>query len=211
MRGRCARLGDAGTSKFYVSFEDSLMRLFTSPRITLFLQRFRPPEGEAISAKVLNKSIETAQKRVEQRNYTMRKHTLEYDDVMNKQRAEIYAFRNEVLRTEETLELAKEILEELCIEMCHSFFVSRSTEGGWNPEGYRQWLMTHFPLHFDAKEFDDDYAQVSDIERLAAQGSSLLLRRRSLMKRARSQQRKRCSKEGGKRNSFLKRFNRGRP
>ena len=87
LRGRCARQGDPGSSKFYISFEDSLLRLFASPRITAFLQRFRPPEGEPISAKVLNKSIETAQKRVEQRNYTIRKHTLEYDDVMNKQRA----------------------------------------------------------------------------------------------------------------------------
>src|SRR5208282_1631248 len=70
LRGRSGRLGDPGSSKFYVSFEDSLMRLFASPRMTALLQRFRPKEGEPISAKILNKSIETAQKRVEQRNYT---------------------------------------------------------------------------------------------------------------------------------------------
>lgn len=87
------------------------MRLFASPRMTALLQRFRPPEGEPISAKVLNKSIETAQKRVEQRNYTIRKHTLEYDDVMNKQRQEVYAFRNELLFTEKPIEVAEEILE----------------------------------------------------------------------------------------------------
>jgi len=168
LRGRCARQGDPGTSKFYVSFEDPLMRLFTSPRITSFLQRFRPPEGEAISAKVLNKSIETAQKRVEQRNYTIRKHTLEYDDVMNKQREEIYSFRNEVLHIEDTLSVVRELLEEICIRMCHQFFTSRSVEGGWNPEGYRQWLLTHFPLTFDAKEFDDDYLNIEDIEQLAS-------------------------------------------
>lgn len=168
LRGRCARQGDPGTSKFYVSFEDSLMRLFTSPRITSFLQRFRPPEGEAISAKVLNKSIETAQKRVEQRNYTIRKHTLEYDDVMNKQREEIYSFRNEVLHIEDMLSLAREVLEGICTLMCHQFFSSRSIEGGWNPEGYRQWLLTHFPLTFDAKEFDDDYLKLDDIEKLAS-------------------------------------------
>ncbi|MBS0620727.1 MAG: preprotein translocase subunit SecA [Verrucomicrobia bacterium] len=168
LRGRSARQGDPGSSKFYVSFEDSLMRLFTSPRITSFLQRFRPPEGEAISAKVLNKSIETAQKRVEQRNYTIRKHTLEYDDVMNKQREEIYAFRNEVLHTTDMVSLARELLESLCIQMCHTFFTSRSAEGGWNPEGYRQWLMTHFPLTFDAKEFDNDYLKIEDIESLAS-------------------------------------------
>jgi preprotein translocase subunit SecA len=168
LRGRCARQGDPGTSKFFVSFEDQLMRLFTSPRITSFLQRFRPPEGEAISAKVLNKSIETAQKRVEQRNYTIRKHTLEYDDVMNKQRAEIYSFRNEVLHTDDTLALAREILEETCVQMSHQFFTSRSVEGGWNPEGYRQWLIAHFPLNFDAQEFDSDYLQLQEIEHLAS-------------------------------------------
>lgn len=169
LRGRGARQGDPGSSKFYVSFEDSLMRLFTSPRITIFLQRFRPPEGEAITAKVLNKSIETAQKRVEQRNYTMRKHTLEYDDVMNKQREEIYSFRNEVLHIENSLSLAREILESICIQMCHRFFSSRNREDGWDPQGYTQWLHTHFPLTFDLKEFDDDYLQLEDIEQSATQ------------------------------------------
>lgn len=111
LRGRSGRLGDPGSSKFFVSFEDSLMRLFASPRMTALLQRFRPPEGEPISAKVLNKSIETAQKRVEQRNYTMRKHTLEYDDVMNKQRKEVYAFRNDLLFAEKPIEIADELLE----------------------------------------------------------------------------------------------------
>ncbi len=167
LRGRCARQGDPGSSKFYVSFEDSLLRLFTSPRITSFLQRFRPPENEPISAKVLNKSIETAQKRVEQRNYQIRKHTLEYDDVMNKQRAEIYTFRNEVLRSPTPVKLAEEVLESLCLQMAQQFFVSRSTEGGWNPEGYRQWLMLHFPVTFEAQEFDDDYLQIVDIENKA--------------------------------------------
>lgn len=167
LRGRCARQGDPGTSKFFVSFEDSLMRLFTSPRITTFLQRFRPPEGEAISAKVLNKSIETAQKRVEQRNYMIRKHTLEYDDVMNKQRSEIYSFRNEILYTESTVSLAREILEEICIQMCHQFFTSRNADHGWNPAGYREWLLSHFPLTFEPKAFDDDYLTAEDIGKFA--------------------------------------------
>lgn len=167
LRGRSARLGDPGSSKFYVSFEDSLMRLFTSPRITAFLQRFRPPEGEPISAKVLNKSIETAQKRVEQRNYMMRKHTLEYDDVMNKQREEIYAFRNEVLHTDNTASIAEEILANVCGQMTHQFFQSRSLEGGWNPAGFREWLVTHFPITFERGEFDDDYLQADEIEHKA--------------------------------------------
>lgn len=164
LRGRSARLGDPGSSKFYVSFEDSLMRLFTSPRITGFLQRFRPPEGEAIAAKVLNKSIETAQKRVEQRNYTIRKHTLEYDDVMNKQREEIYSFRNEVLHTEDTLPLADELLEALCSQMTNKFYATRTADGTWDSEGYRNWLMTHFPLTFDSTSFDNDYLDEKAIE-----------------------------------------------
>lgn len=166
LRGRSARLGDPGSSKFFLCFEDKLLRLFTSPRVTNFLQRFRPPEGEPITAKVLNKSIETAQKRVEQRNYTMRKHTLEYDDVMNKQRAEIYAFRNEVLHTDDPFALAEEILDSINRQMVAQFFVSRSYEGGWNPAGYRQWLMTHFPLSFD-QEFDSDYLSLEEIEKIA--------------------------------------------
>lgn len=169
LRGRCARQGDPGTSKFYVSFEDSLMRLFTSPRITGFLQRFRPPEGEAISAKVLNKSIETAQKRVEQRNYTMRKHTLEYDDVMNKQREEIYSFRNEVLHSEETLPLAKEILESLLSQVCHKHFMSKTTPNGWDPHGFTEWLVTHFPLTFAHDAFDNDYLTLEEIEAVATE------------------------------------------
>lgn len=169
LRGRSARLGDPGSSKFYVSFEDSLMRLFTSPRITAFLQRFRPPEGEPISAKVLNKSIETAQKRVEQRNYTMRKHTLEYDDVMNKQRAEVYAFRNEVLHTENTAALAEEILEEVCSYVSHQFLASQPTRGpqGWDNEGYRQWLMKEFPVTFEKEEFDNADLKAEDLEKKA--------------------------------------------
>ncbi len=173
LRGRSARLGDPGSSKFYVSFEDALMRLFTSPRITSFLQRFRPPEGEPISAKVLNKSIETAQKRVEQRNYTMRKHTLEYDDVMNKQREEIYAFRNEVLHVADATLIADEVLEAVCTQMSHQFLSSRAEsqngQGGWNSEGYRQWLMTQFPVNFEKEEFESDYTTAEELEHKAQQ------------------------------------------
>lgn len=169
LRGRSARLGDPGSSKFFVSFEDSLMRLFTSPKITMFLQRFRPPEGEAITAKVLNKSIETAQKRVEQRNYTIRKHTLEYDDVMNKQRSEIYAFRNDILHTQDPLALSKEVLNSICSQMAAKYFSSRSTEGGWDPEGFRQWLVTNFPVSFEPNAFDNDYIELEEIEKRATE------------------------------------------
>ena len=168
LRGRCARQGDPGTSKFYISFEDSLMRLFASPKITTFLQRFRPPEGEPISAKVLNRSIETAQKRVEQRNYSIRKHTLEYDDVMNKQRQEVYAFRNELLHHQDLIQLVSEILENICSQVAEDFLISRSIERGWDPKGYANYLMVHFPVTFEENAFENDYQGIEEIETKAA-------------------------------------------
>lgn len=169
LRGRCARQGDPGTSRFYISFEDSLLRLFASPRITTLLQRFRPPEGESLSARMLNKSIETAQKRVEQRNYMMRKHTLEYDDVMNKQRQAIYSFRNEILQVEDIEPVAVEVLQDVCAIGADKFFQNQGKEGGWDPEGYRQWLMHLFPITFDRAEFDAEHLDIEQIENLAAE------------------------------------------
>lgn len=168
LRGRCARQGDPGTSKFYISFEDTLLRLFASPRLTSVLQKFRPPEGEPISASMLNKSIETAQKRIEQRNYTIRKHTLEYDDVMNKQRQEIYQFRNDVLHQEDTSKLAEEIIAGVCYSLAGRYFSSRSEEGGWDPEGYRQGLMLLFPASFTPEEFDQDLLSVEELADIAS-------------------------------------------
>jgi len=160
LRGRCARQGDPGTSQFYVSFEDSLLRLFASQRMTAVLQKFRPPEGEPISAGILNRSIETAQKRIEQRNYTIRKHTLEYDDVMNKQRQELYQFRNELLHAEDVMPITSELLETVCGEGADRFF----SEGKWNPEEYREWLMHQFPVSYDPQYFDIDTSDAAELE-----------------------------------------------
>jgi preprotein translocase subunit SecA len=168
LRGRCARQGDPGNSKFFVSFEDSLLRLFASPRLTAMLQRFRPPEGEPISASMLNKSIETAQKRIEQRNASIRKHTLEYDDVMNKQRQEVYAFRNDLLHNEDVEGIAIQVIHSVCQQAADKFFSSRSEEGGWDPEGFRQFLIQHFPVSFPEGFFDDDLADVEQLEKQAA-------------------------------------------
>ena len=156
LRGRSGRLGDPGSSKFFISFEDSLMRLFASPRMTALLQRFRPPEGEPISAKVLNKSIETAQKRVEQRNYAIRKHTLEYDDVMNKQRQEVYSFRNDLLHSEDPVVIAEEMLSTAITQLIAEH---KNNPKEWNPESCRQALMNQFPVHFEEKFFSENYEE----------------------------------------------------
>ncbi len=136
------------------------------PSLTAILQRFRPPEGEPISARILNKSVETAQKRVEQRNYTIRKHTLEYDDVMNKQRQEIYAFRNKVLHEEDMVNLAVQVIESTCIIGVDKYLRERGQEGGWEPEELRQWLMQLFPLSFEEGIFDQDHLQQEEIEQM---------------------------------------------
>jgi preprotein translocase subunit SecA len=158
LRGRCARQGDPGSSQFYISFEDQLMRLFASPKLTFFLQKFRPPEGEPISASILNKSIETAQKRVEQRNYAIRKHTLEYDDVMNKQRQEIYSFRNDVLHNDNPVEITYEVLEDTCAHM------SQAHVGHGAPERYCEEVMSHFPISIDTDLFQDSPTSLEELE-----------------------------------------------
>jgi preprotein translocase subunit SecA len=146
LRGRCARQGDRGASKFYVSFEDSLMRRFSSNRITSMLKRFRLPEGEAISSPILNRSIETAQKRVEQRNYSVRKNTLEYDDVMNLHRQEVYSFRNQVIHEKNVLRMAHQALEVYVMGLVDTAFEAGSAGA---QERLIEALQTDFPINRD--------------------------------------------------------------
>src|SRR6187402_3582269 len=113
LRGRCARQGDPGATRFYVSFEDDLMRNFgAADRMTKIMERFGLEEGQELEHRWLNKSVETAQKRVEQRNYLARKRTLDFDDVMNNQREVVYTYRNEVIDTEDPHKLVYEVIEE---------------------------------------------------------------------------------------------------
>lgn len=168
LRGRCARQGDPGSSKFYVCFEDQLMRLFGSSKWTNILKKLRPAEGEAISAGILNKSIESAQKRVEQRNYLMRKHTLEYDDVMNKHRKEIYALRNDILRGGDIIQTACSIVDGLCSQIVEKYYSIINQDDEWDREGLRQWLTAHFPVTFE-KEFFDENIALEDLEDLVCE------------------------------------------
>lgn len=113
LRGRCARQGDPGLSRFYVSLEDDLMRLFGSDRIAGIMEKLGIEEGEVLEHPWLNKSIEKAQERVEQMNFGIRKNTLKYDDVMNQQREVIYGFRQDVLRSEDPREQLYEIITDI--------------------------------------------------------------------------------------------------
>ncbi|MCH9633935.1 MAG: Protein translocase subunit SecA [Chlamydiae bacterium] len=165
LRGRSARQGDPGSSKFFVSFEDQLMRLFASPKLNMLIKKWRPPEGEAISANILNRSIETAQKRIEQRNYTIRKYTLEYDDVINKQRQEIYNFRNTIMTTQKASEHLYDLLSNTTGLLVEEYLHQKTANGFWNVEGLIGALITLFPIGFDPSELTSLGKKFEDIDK----------------------------------------------
>jgi len=150
LRGRCARQGDPGTTRFYVSFEDDLMRNFgAADRMTKIMERFGMQEGEELEHSWLNRSVETAQKRVEQRNYMTRKRTLEFDDVMNKQREVVYGLRNEAIETDDPRKLVYEIMEE-AVPLKVSIFLE-GEDGEPNYAGLLHWVNVTFPLGLTAE------------------------------------------------------------
>ena len=112
LRGRCARQGDPGSSKFFLSLEDDLMRLFGSDNIAGIMDKLGMEDDEPIEHSLVTKSIENAQKKVEARNFSIRKHVLEYDDVMNQQREVIYSQRHKILHQENLKDTIKEMVDE---------------------------------------------------------------------------------------------------
>ncbi|MDB6054896.1 MAG: preprotein translocase subunit SecA [Verrucomicrobiales bacterium] len=151
LRGRCARQGDPGSSHFFISLEDDLMRLFGSDRIVKVMERVGLEEGQELEHFMLNKSIETAQKRVEQHNFQQRKHTLEYDDVMNKQREVIYGFRNEIIRSNDVRDRLMDIMEEVVVQKVEQF-TTNAEVSSWNVRGLADWVNLNFPLGMPEEE-----------------------------------------------------------
>src|SRR5213082_1318511 len=138
-----ARRGDPGGSRFYVSFEDDLMRNFgAADRMTKIMERFGLEEGQELEHRWLNKSVETAQKRVEQRNYLVRKRTLDFDDVMNMQREVVYTYRNEVIDSEEPRKLIFEVIDEAVPAKVKEYLDVDEP----NYTGLVHWVNTTFPL-----------------------------------------------------------------
>ncbi len=146
LRGRCARQGDPGSSHFFISLEDDLMRLFGSDRIVKVMERVGLEEGQELEHPLLNRSIETAQKRVEQHNFQIRKRTLEYDDVMNKQREVIYGFRNEIINAEDVQDRLMDIMEEVVVQKVNEFSTPDVDHAEWNVRGLADWVNLTFPL-----------------------------------------------------------------
>ncbi len=152
LRGRCARQGDPGASRFYVSLEDDLMRIFGSDRISKLMDRLGIEEGEVMEHAWLNKSIERAQRRVEQHNFSIRKRTLDYDDVMNKQREIIYGFRSEVLQSEKVSEQLLEVATDVIYANAESMVQPEDEEGVKN---FIDWVNTKFPIGLKRDQLPD--------------------------------------------------------
>jgi preprotein translocase subunit SecA len=153
LRGRCARQGDPGSSRFYISLEDNLMRLFGSDRIASLMSKMGLEEDEELEHPLLNRSIGTAQKRVEQHHFSIRKRTLEYDDVMNKQREVLYGFRSEILMAEKPRDILFEILRqevEKRVDSAYEYSGNRAVS--FDSQNLVLWLNTVFPLGFSGKD-----------------------------------------------------------
>ncbi len=155
LRGRCSRQGDPGSSRFYISLEDNLMRLFGSDKIATIMSKLGLDEGEELQHPLLNRSIETAQKRVEQQHFAVRKRTLEYDDVMNKQREVVYGFRKDVLLTDTPKEILFDIVDAEIKDNVEAAASKANKDVDFDTEGLLSWLNTTFPLGFSKDELFD--------------------------------------------------------
>ncbi|PWC21745.1 preprotein translocase subunit SecA [Brenneria roseae subsp. roseae] len=155
LRGRSGRQGDAGSSRFYLSMEDALMRIFASDRVSNMMRKLGMKPGEAIEHPWVTKAIANAQRKVESRNFDIRKQLLEYDDVANDQRRAIYTQRNELLDVSDISETINSIREDVFKVTIDSYIPPQSLEEMWDTEGLEQRLKNDFDLDMPIKEWLD--------------------------------------------------------
>ena len=157
LRGRSGRQGDAGSSRFYLSMEDSLLRIFTSDRMASLIQSGME-EGEAIESKMLSRSIEKAQRKVEGRNFDIRKQLLEYDDVANDQRKVVYELRDELMSVDDISDMIEQNREDVVTAIIDEYIPPQSLEDMWDVEGLQERLKADFDLDAPIKQWleEDD-------------------------------------------------------
>ncbi|WP_397533523.1 preprotein translocase subunit SecA [Roseateles sp.] len=151
LRGRSGRQGDPGSSRFYLSLDDSLMRIFAGERVRAIMDRLKMPEGEAIEAGIVTRSIESAQRKVEARNFDIRKQLLEYDDVSNDQRKVIYQQRNDILEAEALVEQIANLRESAMSDVVRSYVPAESLEEQWDLAGLERVLKDEWQLEIELK------------------------------------------------------------
>lgn len=162
LRGRAGRQGDPGASRFYLSLEDPLMRIFAGDRVRAIMERLKLPEGEPIEAGMVSRSIESAQRKVEGRNFDIRKQLLEYDDVANDQRKVIYAQRNEVLEAENVSETAVSLRDGAIKDLVEEFVPEGSVEEQWDLTGLQKVLEADWQLNVPLVEKIESAKQADD-------------------------------------------------
>jgi len=156
LRGRCSRQGDPGATKFFLSLEDDLMRLFLQGNIASRIMEGAMAEGEELEHSLLNRSIESAQKKVEQQNFSQRKRLLQYDDVLNKQREVIYGIRNGALHSDRPKDVIFEMIEEeLAARLAAAGFGEKGGATTANIESLIGWLNSHFPVSAKVAEISE--------------------------------------------------------
>ena len=172
LRGRSGRQGDPGSSRFYLSMEDNLMRVFMSERMRGFMQSLGLEEGEAIEHRMVNNSIEKAQRKVEGHNFDIRKNLLEYDDVANDQRQVIYQQRNDLMGSADLSDTIETIREEVVADLFYDYVPPQSIEDQWDVQGLEQALAAEFDSQQPISRWlDEDDALSEDPlrERILAQ------------------------------------------
>src|SRR5262245_8095619 len=155
LRGRSGRQGDPGSSRFYLSLEDDLLRIFGSQRVERIMERLGMQEGEPIEHKLVTRAIATAQKRVETHNFEIRKHLLEYDDVMNRQREVIYGMRRQILEGESQAETVGEWIEELTEATLDAYAARGAHPEDWDLAGLTEALHRQFDTKVASAQYDE--------------------------------------------------------
>ena len=161
LRGRAGRQGDPGSSRFYLSLEDSLLRIFASDRVSAIMEKLKMPEGEAIEHSWVTKAIENAQRKVEGRNFDIRKQLLEYDDVANDQRKVIYEQRNELLDSDQTAETIAAMRADVLRNLMQGHIPPGSMEDMWDITSLEKILASDYGLNLAIKAWVDKEPQIA--------------------------------------------------
>ncbi|MCB1862533.1 MAG: SEC-C domain-containing protein, partial [Gammaproteobacteria bacterium] len=156
LRGRSGRQGDPGSTRFYLSLEDNLMRIFASDRVAAIMQKLGMEEGEAIEHPWVTKAIANAQRKVEGRNFDIRKQLLEYDDVANDQRKVVYEQRNELMNTEDISGSITALQQEAVSSLIDQYIPPESLEEQWNIAGLTEALEQEYDLHYPLQQWLDE-------------------------------------------------------
>ncbi|MCX7255256.1 MAG: SEC-C metal-binding domain-containing protein, partial [Polaromonas sp.] len=164
LRGRSGRQGDPGSSRFYLSLDDSLMRIFAGDRVKSIMDRLKMPDGEAIEAGIVTRSIESAQRKVEARNFDVRKQLLEYDDVSNDQRKVIYQQRNDILDADDLQPQIDSLREGCFTDLARQFVPVETVEEQWDIQGLEKLLRDEWRLELSLREELDKATAITDDE-----------------------------------------------